>query len=122
MTDTLSKHFRRSEFACQCKCGFDTADAMLVEALEAIREHFKEAVVITSACRCPEHNAKVGGAQKSSKSAGSQHLYGRAADIVVHLTSPATVADYAEKLGLSTGRYSTFTHIDTRSNGPKRWG
>jgi len=35
---------------------------------------------------------------------------------------PADVYAYADSLGLGgVGRYDTFTHIDTRSNGPARW-
>ena len=112
---TLSKHFKRSEFACSCGCGFDTVDVVLLEALEAIREHFGKPVSITSSARCDKHNSLVGGAQKS------QHKKGRAADIVVNDTSPDVVADYAEDLGLSVGRYNYFTHIDSRSGPPAHW-
>jgi len=32
------------------------------------------------------------------------------------------VADYAKELGLSVGRYDTFTHVDSRSGPPRMWG
>lgn len=115
----LSKDFSRSEFACKCGCGFDTVDSELVRALQDVRNHFNSRVTITSGCRCDAYNKKVGG------SPGSQHKLGRAADIVVHEVLPVTVQRYLEgtytgEFGI--GRYDTFTHIDSRSNGPARWG
>jgi len=109
--DKISPHFRRSEFACRCGCGFDSVVPALVFLLEAIREHFDEALTINSACRCRSHNREVGGAS------GSRHLAGEAADIVVRGVEPGVVADYCEELldgrgGL--GRYETFTHVDVR--------
>ena len=111
----ISENFNRSEFACSCGCGFDTVDAVLLEALEAIRVHFDKPVKVTSSCRCPSHNFDVGGA------AGSQHKKGRAADIQVSSVSPDAVASFAEDLGLSVGRYQSFTHVDSRSGAPSRW-
>lgn len=115
----LTRHFSRREFACRDGCGFDTVDAELLELLVAVREHFDAPVIITSACRCPQHNQRVGG------SAQSQHLLGRAADFVVQGVAPDEVADwldrtYAGRYGI--GRYpkSGFTHVDSRSI-PARW-
>jgi len=114
----LSTHFQRAEFACKCGCGFDTVDIQTLEILEAVRQHFGKPVTITSGCRCPNHNRRVGGASNS------QHVFGRAADIQVRGVHPHQVHAWldANHPGVSLGRYSTFTHIDTRSNGPGRWG
>ena len=99
---------------CQCGCGYDTVDTELLDMLNQIRAAFGP-VRITSGCRCPEHNAEVGGAPDS------QHLRGRAADIVVHNTPPAIVADFAESLNPGgLGRYDGWVHIDSRS-GHARW-
>lgn len=114
----ISSYFDRSEFACQCGCGFDTVDAELIVVLTALREHFNTPVTITSASRCAKHNANVGGSPKS------QHLLGRAADIVVKDVSPSEVYDYLDSTypdQYGMGKYDSFTHIDTR--GVKtRWG
>jgi uncharacterized protein YcbK (DUF882 family) len=113
----LSFHFNRSEFECPCGCGFDTVDAVLVEALESVRTYFDSPVTVTSGCRCAAYNYEVGGVERS------QHKKGRASDIQVSGTAPMLVADYVESLGLlSVGRYDTFTHVDSRSGVPKRWG
>ena len=112
----LSTHFSRKEFACQCGCGFNTVDSLLLEALESIREHFDSPITITSGCRCLTHNAAVGGVEDS------QHTKGRASDIQVSGTSPTIVSKYVRSLGiLSVGSYDTFTHIDSRSGIPQRW-
>ncbi len=110
-----SKYFNRSEFACQCGCGFNTIDYAVVDALEVIREHFDQPVTVTSGCRCKSHNKAVGG------STGSQHLQGRAADIIVKGVPARLVQELAENIGVSgLGSYDTFTHIDSR-NGRSRW-
>lgn len=113
----ISKHFSRAEFACKCGCGFDTVDTELLKILEAVRVHFDKPVKINSGCRCEKHNKAVGG------EVGGQHLYGRAADIVVHGPSPAKVyqwlnAEYPEQYGI--GVYPSWVHVDSR-NGKARW-
>lgn len=117
LPDQIAPHFARHEFACRCGCGFDTIDAATLAILEQVRTHFGAPVIVTSAARCPDHNRKVGGASNS------QHLYGRAADIKVRGTEPEVVRDYIARHypDASLGLYSTFTHVDTRSNGPARW-
>ncbi len=114
----LSTHFSRHEFACSDGCGFDSIDAQTLEILEAVRAHFGRPVIVTSGARCREYNESVGGAIRS------QHLYGRAADIKVQDHPPMIVADFIEETfpEASVGRYLTFTHVDTRSDGPARWG
>jgi uncharacterized protein YcbK (DUF882 family) len=115
MSEWNSEHFSRAEFACRCGCGFDTVDYELLRVLEYIREHFGKAVTVNSGCRCPEHNLAVGGG------ANSQHLLGRAADIVVDGIAHELVHELAEQIEVGgLGAYDTFTHIDTRV-GYARW-
>ena len=115
----LSKNFNRSEFKCRCGCGRDTVDGELVEKLEEVRVRFARPVSISSGHRCHVHNANVGG------STGSQHLYGRAADFSIEGVSPVDIAKfidskYGNQYGL--GIYSSWVHLDTRTDGPARWG
>lgn len=112
----VSEHFARREFACKCRCGFDTVDVELVTYLEMIRNNFNKPVIINSGCRCHNYNTRIHGASKS------QHKIGRAADITINGVTPKEIADYAESIGVpGIGRYKTFTHIDSRVN-PARWG
>lgn len=107
----LSAHFKVREFACG-----DGSDAVLVAlrlvmVLETIRSHFCAPVVIHSAYRTPQHNAKVNGA------AHSQHCYGMAADISIKGHAPAELAAYARQLMPDwggVGVYDSFCHIDVR--------
>ena len=108
----VSKYFKRKEFACKCGCGFDTVDVDLLRVLEDVREWFNSPVSINSACRCTTHNKKVGGRESS------QHLKGRASDIVVKGITPEEVYEYIDSKYIDTlglGSYNTFTHIDSRS-------
>jgi len=113
----ISDHFSRGEFECSCGCGFNTVDVELISVLEDLREHFNRPIRITSGCRCLEHNASVGGRPNS------QHLKGRAADIIIDGYHPAAVyryvdENYPDRFGL--GKYNGFCHIDTRDH-KARW-
>lgn len=105
--------FQRSDFACTCGCGFDAVDAELLQVLESVWRHFNQRVEITSGCRCPLHNLSVGGSKRS------QHLNGKAADIMVAHTPPYVVAHYLESTYpdcYGVGQYHGHTHIDVRTD------
>ena len=108
----LSAHFKAREFACK-----DGSDPIFVArtlplVLEYIRMRVGKAVVINSAYRTPEHNAKEGGA------AYSQHLYGTAADLAtVAGYTPARMAEIAREVMPDwggVGVYSWGIHVDVR--------
>ena len=112
-----TRNFKTSEFRCKGsgqlpKNGMDNN---LLLKLEELRYRLGgKAVVINSGYRTPAHNRRVGGASNS------QHLYGKAADIVVRGVSPSRVYREADKLFNGVGKYNTFTHVDTR-NGKARF-
>lgn len=111
-TKQLSANFKVREFRCQDGSDPVFVDSDLVTILQKVRDHFGKSVTITSAFRTASHNAAVGGATYS------QHLYGKAADIKVSGVAAGTVADYVETLMPNSGgigRYSTWTHVDTRA-------
>ena len=117
----LSKHFSRHEFACSCPndCGADVVDIELITVLENLRTHFNSPITINSGHRCIEHNIRVGG------SLTSQHLTGRAADIVVKDVPPHEVATYLRATYPDTygiGEYDEqgFVHFDCRKT-KARW-
>lgn len=116
-SNKLSTNFTVKEFACKDGSDSVVIEFELVEILQKIRDHFGKAVTINSAYRNATYNKKVGGASNS------QHVFGRAADIVVKGVSPEKVAQYAEYLMPSKGGiglYSTFTHVDVRAS-RARW-
>lgn len=109
--DQLTPFFRRSEFECGCGCGFDVVDVELLSVLMALRDHYQSPVVINSACRCKRYNTAIRGSEKS------QHLVGKAADIVVTGVQPSEVQErlrvwYPDKYGI--GHHVAWTHIDVR--------
>lgn len=120
----LAPGFKVREFRCRDGSDAIIIDQTLVVLLQAIREHFGRAVVITSGYRTAAHNAKVGGSKSS------QHLLGKAADIQVADTPVEAVAAYAESLmpdwggvgryPVKAGRAKGWVHVDTRPN-KSRW-
>lgn len=111
----LSPNFKLREFACQDGSDKVLVDTALVGLLQQIRAHFGVPVTINSGYRTVPHNKKVGGSPKS------QHLYGKAADIVVQGIKPVEVARYAETRDAGgIGLYNWGVHVDTR-DGRSRW-
>jgi uncharacterized protein YcbK (DUF882 family) len=83
--------------------------------LQAMRDELGKKITVTSGCRCRRYNQAVKGSEDS------QHIYGRAADIIVEDTEPSVVYLLAEELGAGgLGEYDDFTHIDSRT-GYARW-
>lgn len=81
----------------------------LAPKLQEVRNHYGRPIIITSGWRSQRVNRLVGGASRS------QHLVGKAADIVVLGVSPKEVQRYLGSRwegGLGYGR--TFTHLDIR--------
>ena len=112
----LSRNFNRSEFACKCGCGFDTPAPDLVDLLQAVRDQFGP-VVITSGCRCPSHNKRIGGAPKS------YHMTGQAADIRAVGWPDKVVYEWLRVN--YPGRFGfilepSWVHIDVRGGAPLR--
>lgn len=55
------KHFKESEFTCNCGCGLNNINDVVVQMLDTARELAQVPFKINSACRCEKHNKMVGG-------------------------------------------------------------
>jgi uncharacterized protein YcbK (DUF882 family) len=111
----VSKNFKLSEFECNNGSHVVILDGELVEKLQALRDKVGKPIRINSAYRTPAYNMKIGGSPKS------QHLEGKAADIVISGIPPAKVAELASAVGFrGIGIYNTFTHVDVREKST-RW-
>lgn len=86
-------HFKKSEFACKDNCGFNDIDLRVVKILEDIRTHFNNnPIIISSGCRCPKHNAQVGGVKNS------YHTKGKAVDFTIPNVNMNEVLSYCNYL------------------------
>jgi len=121
----LTKNFNLSEF--DCKDGTEMPSELLTNVLElaenlqVLRDFVGVPIKINSSYRSLRHNAKIGGSKSS------QHLFAKAADIVIESKSPEQVANIIKALILEgkmkqggIGVYNTFTHYDIRGH-KARW-
>lgn len=115
----LTNNFSLEEF--KCKDGSDIPNDVLpniiqlAKNLQVLRDYLGKSITINSGYRSPKYNAKIGGVKNS------QHVKGKASDIVVKGMTPKEVALVIEGLieqgkmmqgGL--GIYPNFTHYDIR--------
>ena len=121
----LTKNFNLSEF--DCKDGTEIPSELLANVLElaenlqVLRDFVGVPIKINSSYRSLSHNANIGGSKSS------QHLFAKAADIVIESKSPEQVANIIKAL-ISEGKmkqggigvYNTFTHYDIRGH-KARW-
>jgi len=125
MSKRLTKNFNQSEFDCSdgSKMPIDVYNNVveLAENLQVLRDYVDRPIKVNSGYRSPDYNALVGGATKS------QHLLGKAADIVIGNLKPEEVADIIMEL-INLGKmeqggigiYNSFTHYDIRGTAA-RW-
>lgn len=112
-------HFKKSEFACQDRCGFDSIDTRVVRILEQIRHHFGDRPIkVTSGCRCAKHNREVGGVR------GSRHVLGKAIDFYIPGVATSKIIAYTNDLvrqgvlkytytgGYANGQMNGIVHIN----------
>lgn len=114
----LSKHFKASEFECNCGCIEQQIDSQLIDKLEELRYLVKIPIMVTSAYRCLEK-------QKQLESAGyqtvknSQHLLGRAADLTCGDLDSLLLE--AHKVFKAIGVARNFIHVDLRDDKVRIW-
>lgn len=109
----LSAHFDSSEFADRSTGHRLPPPADLVQVLERIRALRPGPLQIVSGHRCCEHNAAIGGANRS------RHIYGDAADIPPGRATPQEAFD-AGAVGVGVdGEWAV--HVDVRPGDRVRW-
>jgi len=89
--------------------------------LQILRTETGKSITVNSAYRCFKHNKAIGGVSSS------QHILGKAADIVIKGEDPKVTFDLidlfineGEMLQGGLGSYSNFTHYDIRKT-KARW-
>lgn len=105
----MARFFKKNELICPCGCGVYNIDAEALERLDKARLIAGLPFIINSACRCSEHNAKVGG--KSN----SEHLSGKAFDIkCTDSRTRLIIIDALLKAGFNRiGIAKSYIHADT---------
>ena len=116
----MTKNFSLREFDCSCGCVMpeDVKHNIvkLSSQLQIIRDIVDSPIKVNSGFRCEKYNRHIGGVKRS------QHLLGKASDIVVAGLDPYTethplfdeLMDCGELLQGGLGRYKNFTHYDFR--------
>jgi len=102
-------NFKPSEFACQGTNALKISPVVL-DFVQAYRNHVGKSVSITSGYRSPEHNAKV-----SSTGSDGPHTTGFAVDIGTNTQSQYELIRFAlhyNPRAMGIGVAKTFTHID----------
>lgn len=113
----ITEHFAWNEADCRCCQRIHSREAVLKAAhmMEEVRGRLGDKPIkVLSWCRCPRHNAKVGGA------ADSFHMKGLAVDFVVKGMTPAEVAAGLKDHDGGLGAYPGFVHLDCRGK-RARW-
>lgn len=108
------EHFDREEFRCKCGgkyCNGFPAEPQekLIRVADRVREHFGNAMIVSSGLRCPTHNANSKGV------ATSRHLSGKAMDFCVSGFSADTVLPYVKaqkEIAFAYAIDSRFVHMD----------
>jgi len=121
----LTNNFSKSEFECSCGCEMPLEVLHQVQKvanqLQILRTETGKSITVNSAYRCFKHNKAIGGVSSS------QHILGKAADIVIKGEDPKVTFDLidlfineGEMLQGGLGSYSNFTHYDIRKT-KARW-
>ena len=119
MSDKLTDHFSRSEFACQCKCGADNISEELVSRLEIVRISYGKPMRVTSGLRCPTHNRSVFASATSNHLPHTEEQIGYAADIAVdggqdRYDLVALLMQNFKRIGIA----KNFIHVDIHPEKP----
>jgi uncharacterized protein YcbK (DUF882 family) len=112
----LSKYFSEKEFRCPGS-GVLMVDPDLLKALDELREIMGEPVYVTSGCRSPEHNKKVGGSDNSYHVTTDLRPC-MAADLLVKTGHHRyRMIEAAIRAGFGgIGVYSNHIHVDVRDD------
>jgi len=115
-----SKDFTWEELECKCGCRVRCIDEASIQRLQELRDRVGRPLHISSAARCPDHNAAVGGAKNSRHLSVFESNCGcvrnsDAFDILLRGHSGKELAADARAVGFrGIGIADTFVHVDTR--------
>jgi hypothetical protein len=114
------KHFKEEEFHCKCGCGLYNMDFAFLVKVEYARERADIAFIVSSGCRCGDHNFAVGGKPNSD------HITGQGLDVRCETSFArwrivrAAMAAGIRRIGIA----KTYIHLGDNLNNPnpRIWG
>lgn len=111
----MTPHFTAKELACKCGCGM-LPEKDFMDKVEALRVAVGFSLPVSSAARCPEHNARV-----SATGRTGPHTTGRAIDLAVdrqkaYMVLSAAIAMGFTGIGVQQKGSGRFIHIDDLPN------
>ena len=109
-------YFLRSELTCKCGCDLYNFSPFLLKVINEIRQRLGRALIVKSGCRCPSHNADVGGTPLSD------HLTGEGVDLkAIHSHTRYIIISTALEYGITRigARYKTFIHLGINKHNPQ---
>lgn len=120
MSDSGWQYFDLAELQCRCGCGKALMDKNFMARVVAMRRELGFPFRVASAYRCPEYDAKIGGA--------GPHTTGQAMDLrisghLAHALIASALRHGITGIGVAQKgpHESRFIHIDTVTNGPRPW-
>lgn len=116
----MTPHFKKEELACKCGCGM-LPEQDFMDKVEKLRLAVGFPLPVTSAARCPEHNAKVSGSGRDGP-----HTTGRAIDLGVfggkaHAVLATALAMGFAGIGVAQKGGGRFIHLDDLGSNDKRF-
>jgi zinc D-Ala-D-Ala carboxypeptidase len=114
-TARATSSFAWQEIACKCGCNAAYVQQDALNKLQSLRDLLGKPIILNSACRCPIHNARVGGAPQSQHRA-TENNPSTAFDISVHDQDKDAIIYSAKAVGFKgLGiNYNSFVHVDNR--------
>ena len=117
------RHFSifTDNFACPC-CGAIKLNSEVIEKLDILRANINLPVIITSACRCEEHNERVGG-KKNSEHLVTHENGTEGVDIEIpnsHYRHEVLRVNFEEQLFNRIGIAHDFMHLGISLDHPKK--
>lgn len=114
----MTPDFAAYELSCRCGCGLLPAQDFM-DKVQRVRDAYGRPMRVSSAARCPEHNAKV----SATRSLTGPHTTGRAIDISVthkdaHRLLVIAVAQGFTGIGVNQKGGARFLHLDDLPEAP----
>ncbi|MDD3633301.1 MAG: D-Ala-D-Ala carboxypeptidase family metallohydrolase [Candidatus Cloacimonetes bacterium] len=118
----LSKNLDDSEIRCKCGCGLNKISDLTVQKFQNARDFAGFPFIVTSGCRCPKYNKKIGGVANSAHTPNAKGIC-QAIDIAFKDSNQCffivkgLILAGVKRIGINFDKH--FIHFDTDSTKPQ---